>query len=53
MNDQKNHRLSWTGRIGFGLGDLASNLYFQMFNMFLYPLSDNQVKEIEKELEKR
>lgn len=28
-------RLGWTERIGYGLGDLASNLYFQMFNMFL------------------
>lgn len=28
-------RLGFGERIGYGLGDLASNLYFQMFNMFL------------------
>ena len=31
----KDARLGWGERIGYGLGDLASNLYFQMFNMFL------------------
>jgi len=32
---QRSEQLGWMERIGFGLGDLASNLYFQMFNMFL------------------
>lgn len=35
MKNETTQRLSWTERIGYGLGDLASNLYFQMFNMFL------------------
>ncbi|MCB1235721.1 MAG: MFS transporter [Verrucomicrobiae bacterium] len=37
MSESKadDHRLGWTERIGYGFGDLASNLYFQMFNMFL------------------
>ncbi|MCP5532100.1 MAG: MFS transporter [Akkermansiaceae bacterium] len=35
MEDETKQRLGWTERIGYGLGDLASNLYFQMFNMFL------------------
>ncbi|BDS05071.1 MFS transporter [Oceaniferula spumae] len=33
--EKDDQKLGWTERIGFGLGDLASNLYFQMFNMFL------------------
>lgn len=35
MEHHRIQRLGWIERIGFGLGDLASNLYFQMFNMFL------------------
>ncbi|WP_338686577.1 MFS transporter [Haloferula helveola] len=35
MSKEQNGRLGWVERIGYGLGDLASNLYFQMFNMFL------------------
>ncbi len=35
MNPSKDKPVGLTERVGYGLGDLASNLYFQMFNMFL------------------
>lgn len=35
MAKEQNGSLGWVERIGYGFGDLASNLYFQMFNMFL------------------
>ena len=37
MQTQKNSgTLSRTEKIGYGLGDTASNLYFQFFNIFLF-----------------
>ena len=35
MNTQVNQRLSFTERLGYGLGDTASNFFFQTFNIFL------------------
>ncbi len=32
---QQAHRISFKEKIGYGLGDTASNLYFQMFINFL------------------
>ena len=31
----KGSRIGWAERVGYGLGDTASNLYFQFFNLFL------------------
>ncbi len=33
---QETTRLSVKEKIGYGLGDTASNLYFQFFNLFLF-----------------
>ncbi len=30
------HKLGFTEKLGYGLGDTASNLYFQFFNLFLF-----------------
>jgi len=30
------HRLGFRERLGYGLGDTASNFYFQIFNIFLF-----------------
>lgn len=34
--DNSSQRLGLTEKVGYGLGDMASNLYFQFFNLFLF-----------------
>jgi GPH family glycoside/pentoside/hexuronide:cation symporter len=35
MNTQTSHELKFTEKMGYGLGDTASNFFFQTFNIFL------------------
>ena len=35
MDKSNHHRLAFTERMGYGLGDTASNFFFQTFNIFL------------------
>ena len=35
MNNEEQERLGFTERLGYGLGDTASNFFFQTFNIFL------------------
>ncbi len=36
QNDTPHQKLRLTEKVGYGLGDFASNLYFQFFNLFLF-----------------